>query len=49
MRKAQRHLLIKQVIEEFPIRTQEELLNKLGDGLRTKIEENGSNDFSRYT
>ena len=30
MRKAQRHLLIKQVIEEFPIRTQEELLNKLG-------------------
>ncbi|EGP4863838.1 ArgR family transcriptional regulator [Enterococcus faecium] len=30
MRKAQRHLLIKQVIEEFPIHTQEELLNKLG-------------------
>ncbi|MGM9904116.1 arginine repressor [Enterococcus sp. 10A9_DIV0425] len=31
MRKAERHLLIKQVIEEFTIRTQEELLNKLKD------------------
>ncbi len=31
MRKAQRHLLIKQVSEEFPIRTQEELLKKLGN------------------
>ena len=46
MRKAQRHLLIKQVIEEFPIRTQEELLNKLG---HYGVTRNASNDFSRYT
>ncbi|HJG22327.1 ArgR family transcriptional regulator [Enterococcus durans] len=31
MRKAERHLLIKQVIDEFTIRTQEELLTKLSD------------------
>lgn len=31
MRKSERHLLIKQVIEEFTIRTQEELLAKLED------------------
>lgn len=31
MRKAERHLLIKQVIDEFTIRTQEELLAKLSD------------------
>lgn len=31
MRKADRHLLIKQIIEEFPIRTQEDLLTRLGD------------------
>lgn len=29
MRKAERHLLIKQIIEESPIRTQEDLLKKL--------------------
>ena len=45
MRKAQRHLLIKQVIEEFPIRTQEELLKQTWALWRYR---HAGNDFSRY-